>query len=131
MRTPTPPDEVFGFYWLAIAGCMPEIIETEPHAGWWKMRLVRRGAWVPVLIWLVQEVGDDGELLAPEVLKATVDGDEKDPRDIWQWCCTRPIPEHEFKYLTALRAWQRINEPAAWDPYKAVDMTETPIEETT
>jgi hypothetical protein len=127
-REPTPPDHVFGFYWRALNGAREEITEQDPQAGWWQIRLVKRGPWVPVRIWLEQEIGECGELLSPEVLKCTVDGAEKDPREVWQWCCTRPIEEHHFRYLTALRAWQRVNEPDRWDPYKAVDMAETPIE---
>jgi hypothetical protein len=128
MRSPTTPDKVFGFFWRALAGEQQDVIESEPQAGWYQLRRVKRGPWLPVKIWLVQEAGDDGELLAPEVLKATLDGDEIDPRDVWQWCCTHPIASHHFDYLTALRAWQRINEPDRWDPFKPVDMTETPIE---
>lgn len=128
-RTPTPADIVFKFYREALAGHLGEIHADQPEAGWYKTRLVKRGAWVPVQIWLVQDIGDDDELLSDEVLKCTVDGAEKDPRDVWQWCCRHAIAEHEFRYLTALRAWQRINEPEAWDPYKAVDINRTAIEE--
>lgn len=128
MRTPTSIEAQFAFHRRALAGARDTIVEDLPEVGFWKMRLVKRGAWVPVRIWLEQEIGDDGELLAPEVVKCTVDGAEKDPREVWQWCCTRPIAEHEFRYMTALRAWQRVNEPDAWDPYRAIDMTETTIE---
>jgi hypothetical protein len=127
VRTPTPEHQVLAFYRRALAGAREAVTET-PEAGWWQIRLVRKGCWVPVRTWLEQDIGDDGELLSPDVLKCTVDGAEKDPRDVWQWICTRPIAEHEFLYLTDLRAWQRVNEPDAWDPYKPVDMTETPIE---
>jgi hypothetical protein len=128
LRQPTPADQVFGFYWRAMCGEQQAVIEQDPQAGWYQIRLAKRGPWVPVRIWLEQETGDDGELLGPEILKCTVDGEEKDPRDVWQWCCTRPIAEHEFRYLSALRSWQKVNEPEAWDPYRQVDMTETPIE---
>lgn len=129
LRTPTPIDKVLAFYWRAMAGVEQAVQEDQPEAGWWKRRMIKRGAWVPVRIWLEADVGDDGELLGPEVLKCTVDGEIVDPRDVWQFCCTRPIAEHEFRYLTDLRAWQRVHEPEAWDPYKPVDMTETAIEE--
>lgn len=128
LRTAPTPEQQLEFYRRALAGARDEIREGDPEAGWWKMRLIRRGAWVPVRIWIEQEIDDAGELLAPQVVKCTVDGEVKDPREVWQWCCTRPIAEHEFDYMTALRAWQRINEPEAWDPYRPIDMTETPIE---
>lgn len=130
LRQPSPPDKVFGAYWAAMANDgRPPCFEDQAEAGWWKMRFVKRGPWVPVRIWLEQEIGDDGELLSPEVLKCTVDGEVRDPLEIWTRCWDRPIAEHEFRYLTDLRAWQRVHEPEAWDPYKAVDMTETAIEE--
>jgi hypothetical protein len=128
LRNPTEQFAALAFHRRALAGAREDIREQDPEAGWWKMRLSKRGCWVPVRIWLEQDIGDDGELLAPEVLKCTVDGEEKDPREVWQWCCTRPIAEHEFRYMTALRAWQRVNEPDAWDPYRPIAMTETPIE---
>lgn len=128
MRSPTPPDKVFGFFWRAIAGERQPVFENEPQAGWWKLKLKSRCCWVPVKIWLVQEVGDDGELLGPEIYKCTVDGAERDPIEVFGRCCRHPIEEHEFLYMTALRAWQRANEPEAWDPYRPIDMTETTIE---
>jgi hypothetical protein len=129
MRQPTPIADSLAFHRRALAGAREEIREQDPECGFWKMRLSKRGCWVPVWIWLEQEIGDDGELLRPEVLKCTVDGQEKDPREVWQWCSQRAIDEPEFRYLTALRSWQRINEPEAWDPYRPIDMTETAIEE--
>jgi hypothetical protein len=128
MRSPTPPDKVFGFYWRALSGEREEIIEQEPHAGWWQIRLVKRGPWVPVRIWLEQEIGEDGELLGPEVVKCEIDNAPGDPLTVWTWCCRNPIEEHHYRYLVALRAWQRVNEPDLWNPYRPVDMTETPIE---
>jgi hypothetical protein len=129
-RTPSRPDQIFGWYWSAIAGAPQQLSENDPQCGWYKMRLCNRGPWVPVAITLDREIDEEtGELLSPEVIRCTVDGDAKDPIDVWSWCCTRPIAEHEFNYLTALRQWQRIHEPHLWDPYKPVDMTETPIEE--
>lgn len=128
MRAPTDTHQALAFHRRALAGAREEIREQDPECGWWKMRLVKRGAWVPVRIWLEQEIAD-GELLSPEILKCTVDGQEKDPREVWVWCSQRPIEEHEFRYLTALRSWQKINEPDAWDPYRPVAITETAIED--
>lgn len=129
MRTPTTPDKIFDFYWRSIAGENPPVHVDEPRAGWFKIKLKTRCCWVPVRIWLEQETDEAGELIAPEVLKCTVDGELRDPCQVFNWCCRQVIEEHEFRYMTALRLWQRVNEPEAWDPYRPIDMTETPIEE--
>lgn len=128
MRTPTPIDDQLLFWRNAIAGRAQAIHEGEPNAGWYQTRLVARGPWVPVRIWLEQPVDDAGELEGPEILRCTVDGEIKDPVAVWVHCADRPIAEHYFAYMAALRSWQKINEPELWDPYQPVDINRTPIE---
>jgi hypothetical protein len=129
LRRATTADEQLAFHRRALAGAREEIFEDRPECGFWKMRLVKLGAWLPVRIWIEQEIDEAGDLLSPPVVKCTLDGEEKDPRDVWTWCSQRPIEQHEYRYMTALRAWQRINEPDLWDPRRSVAITETPIEE--
>jgi hypothetical protein len=128
LRTPTSPERALEFHARALAGARDSVHENDPRPGWWKMRIVKKGPWVPVKIWLEQDIDEGGELLGPEIVRCLVDGSSWDPRDAWLYCCNVPIAEHEFQYLTALRAWQRINEPELWDPYKPVDISQTPIE---
>lgn len=105
------------------------IAEDEIKSGWFKRRLRKGCPWVPVRIWIHQVIDDAGELLEPERFACSVDGRAADPVEQWPRVCMSPIAEHEFEYLTALRAWQRVNEPEAWDPLKPVDLTRTAIEE--
>ncbi len=128
MRTPTPLEKIYNAWAIGMRTGRTPCHEGEAEAGWFKMRMVAGGPWIPVRIWLEQEV-EDGELIAPEIMRGTVDGIAIDPRDVWDRCCDSPIAEHEWKYLTALRTWQKINEPELWDPYRPVDMTRTAIEE--
>jgi hypothetical protein len=97
--------------------------------GWFKVRHVRKGAFVPARIYLLQMIDPEtGELTADEVLRCEIDGKDRDPLRAMHWIVETPIPKHEFDYLTALRHWQRVNAPeeyeAAWRP---VDNLSTPI----
>lgn len=129
MRAPTPPEIALAWHSARLAGAELETVHEEPHAGWFKRRLVKKGCWVPARIWLEQETDEAGELIAPERMLCEVDGQRRDPADQWLWLCQEPISEREFNYLTRLRAWQRINAPEEWDPMVPVDHTKTPIVE--
>lgn len=95
MREPTPQAEIYLWHWKAVKGLEPEIHEVEPEAGWFKMRLTRGGPFVPVEIWVDQEIDPEtGELTSDELLCCTVNGFAKDPAKIWTHC--RPISRDEF-----------------------------------
>jgi hypothetical protein len=63
--------------------------------------LARRGPYIPVLIYLDREVDDDGDLTAPEEIRADVFGDPADPEDIWTYL--EPITEAQYDALVAER----------------------------
>lgn len=110
----------------ALAGKAVEVTH-DPQPGFFKRRLRPKCCWVPVRIWMRQETDDAGDLISDEKLLCTVDGEPRDPGDQWTYCCTDPISEREFNYLTRLRAWQRVNAPEEWDPFTPIDHTRTPI----
>ena len=63
---------------------------------------LRGGPFVPVAIWLEQEIDPDtGELTAPEELRAIVNGVPADP--VRAWIYARPISEREYEALTGVR----------------------------
>ena len=128
MRTPTPLADQYAWHRAALAGEEPEITATA-QCGWFKRRLVRGGPWVPARIWLVQEIDDAGELIAPELLQAECNGEYADPDDVWSYVAANPITEAEFKFLSATIEWSQTNaphEPMA-NPRQAVDWLAVPI----
>jgi hypothetical protein len=99
MRQPTPWAKIYEWHSDMMAGLEPPRHEIEPHAGWYKVRLVKGGPFVPAEIWLDQVIDDEtGELADDELLFATVNGQPADPMKIWLSC--RPISQAEFDAMT-------------------------------
>lgn len=103
IRQPTGVDAQYAFWRRASAGERVPTIEDEPHPGLYRMRMVKGGPWVPVEIWLEQEIdAETGELVTDEVLRATCDGAPRDPVSIWTRC--RAVSEGEYEALIAAKA---------------------------
>jgi hypothetical protein len=113
---------------------------SDPEPGYFKLRFVRRGPWVPAIIWR------PCPLILPDPLEATAPGPE-------QWCCPaersralrarigdreaspdevwergREIPEHEYIWRLAVRDWAMAYQPTQPEanPRKAVDLSAQP-----
>ena len=85
----------------------------DPRPGFYKMRLVRGGPWVAVMIW-VDDPTDEltGEPLdRPPMLRALVDEVERDPYEVWTSCAGRPIPHEEYVYLLEMRHYATEHRP--------------------
>jgi hypothetical protein len=84
-----------------------------PEPGFYRMRLVKAGPWVPVKIWL--EDGDrdpeTNELMSDQVLRAKVGDKERDPLKIWTslW----DITEEEYYFLLSRAQWAVAHDPTA------------------
>lgn len=106
MRKPTATEVAYGWHTKALAANgdrakMPPIHENEPKPGWYMRRLIPKGPYVPARIWLEADVGDDGELLGPEVLLCEVDGQRRNVGGEWTWLASRPISEDKFMDMLA------------------------------
>lgn len=104
-------------------------IADEPRSGWFKRKLVKGGPFVPARIWLVQDVGEDGELLDDEILQCEVNGQYANPVDQWSYLCGQPITEAEFNYMEATRLWaeQHAPEHPQAKPRERINLLTTPI----
>ncbi len=92
MRKPTPRDQAYAWHMRAIRGEKMPIHEGEPQCGFYLTRLVARGALVPGSIYLEQITDPEtGELMADEVYRAEILGEQVDPNDAWIWLAKRPI----------------------------------------
>lgn len=102
IRQPTDLDAAYSWWRRSVSGERVPRIEDEPHPGYFKRRMVRGGPFVPVAIWLDQEIDPDtGELTAPEELRAIVNGRPVDPLRAWLYA--RPISLAEYDALTGVR----------------------------
>ena len=96
-----------------------------PKPGFWKVRMVRGGPYVPAKIWDEAERGGDGELLEDEKLRCIVNGNERDPE---HWAERLNlygivIDEKEYEYLSRVSTWAKEWAPDAPEasPTQAID----------
>lgn len=141
MREPTSKDRLYAWHAAALRGTNPglhEGVDGIPEddsgmwpCGWYRVRHVKRGPYVPARIYVFALVDPaTGELIADEQCRCEIDGEPRNPMREISWMIAEPIKRSEFEYMTALRRWQRVNAPdefeAAWRP---VDHLSTPIPE--
>lgn len=98
MRQPTPLSRVYAWHRATMNGSSPAVHDGDPQCGWFKMRLVKGGPWVGVEIKLERELDPDtGELTAPERMVCLVDGERRNPANIWTYLT--PISREAFHEL--------------------------------
>lgn len=96
----------------------PAVYESEPQCGYFKAKVSRRAVLVPAKIYLRSVVGEDGELVEPEVLKCEIGDRDFDVGEVWPRLAMRPISVAEYRHLMALRQWAKESAP---DQPQAVD----------
>jgi len=101
MRHPTPLLKLLAWHRAYLRGESPPVHDGDPHCGWYKMKRVSNGPWVPVAIWCDRDIDEFGELTSDEVLRADVYGDEGDPEEIWTYL--KPITKADHEELTKYR----------------------------
>lgn len=110
IRQPTDRTTQYDFWRRTVAGERVERFEDEPQPGFYKRRMVRGGPFIPVEIWLEQEIDQEtGELTAPEVMRAICNGEIRDPLSLWTYC--RAISAEEYDALIGVQS--SIEEMAA------------------
>ena len=121
MRTPTPTSTIYAAHSLMIASSRTPVDAETPECGWYKTRMIKGGPWVPVVIWLKQEVDDEGRLTEPESLLCMVGGEYADAHRAWHSCCGRPITKAEWWILMDIKDTDLMRATRV-----AVDLTESP-----
>ncbi len=102
IRQPSDPEALYSWWRRSVSGERVPRIEDEPQCGFYKRRMVRGGPFVPVAIYLDQEIDPEtGELTAPEELRAIENGRPVDPLRAWLYA--RPISVAEYEALTGVR----------------------------
>lgn len=101
IRQPTPLSRQYAWYRAAIFGRDAPRHDGLPESGWFKYRAVKQGPFVPVRIWLDQDICPvTGDLMADEVLRCEALGQSRNPETIWTYL--RPIPRAEYDALVDL-----------------------------
>lgn len=96
-----------------------------PRAGYYQMRLVRGGPFVPIRIYqgFPRDPETGEELERGWIWRATLYETEIDIWQAWPMCSGRPISEAEHRYLTALHHHAVAHEPdmAEANPRRRID----------
>lgn len=106
-----------------MAGARLPTHEGYPEPGWYVTRITLNGPLYPASIWLYQEIGENGELIADEHLVCDVAGSPADPYEQWVNLARLPIFQEEYdelcrqlllprKYIGPLRPFVRWLDPA-------------------
>jgi len=99
--------------------------------GFYRVRLVRNGPFVPCRCWIEpSEIDTDtGEATTDERTRLLVDGREVRPfHPPFTTLVGEPITEAEFNYLNAMSAWARTNDPTRPEafPEFPIDFNQAP-----
>lgn len=98
MRKPTPKEEAYRWWISAMAGHKPERHDSEPQCGLFRMKRGKNPSYfVPVEIYLDQEIDENGELEAPERHLAWVDGKAVPAAGLWTYLT--PISQRDYDTL--------------------------------
>lgn len=121
IRQPTTPETAREWWNRALRDPSTPRVEDEPQVGFYRMRKVKNGPWLPVKIYLHQVTDENGELTEPETIEVEVNGWPEEPDRVWTYC--KPITEADFD---ALNERHRIM-PAMNEVTRKYDISETPI----
>lgn len=84
----------FQFWRDTLAGKPVEIHEDAPQSGYYKMRIGKNGAWLPVAIWTVNN---------EQVCR--VGADKRDPASVWTYCAGNPVSKEDAKHAFETGSW--------------------------
>lgn len=119
MRQPSTFTALYAWHRAALAGENPPRHEGWPECGWFKMREVKNGPWVPVAITCQREIDlETGELTGDEVMACKVNGIEDSAERVWTYL--KPISREDFNRLFQMQ----ITNPAMAATREAIDLTE-------
>lgn len=104
IRQPTPAQSLYAWHRDALAGKPVEIHDGLPECGWFKVRMVKDGPFVPASISIKREIDEIGQLASDETLFCEINGQTRDPAREWIWLSKNPISRREYHALKDLQA---------------------------
>lgn len=126
IRQPSSMSQLYAWHRRAVQH--PDAWSLEdgvPHCGWYKMRLVKGGPWVPAEIRIEQDIDPDtGDLAADERFALYVEGIRQDDpeaaHDRMTWLT--PISQAEFHRLMDMR----LRDSRFFDARQPIDLSAAP-----
>lgn len=114
IRRPTPRLVLYA-YWMKATGQpvrLPAALahlaqrhDEDPEPGWYRLRMVRGGPFVPARVWMDQPTDEHGELCADETLRAEIDGRAVSAATLHRrWLWMRACSRDDFEAMIARRA---------------------------
>lgn len=101
-----------------VGGPSLPIHDGEAHCGFFRRRVSRAGAFVPVAIWRT----DDGVI-------CLVDGRPADPADEWSYCCRHPITEAQYHQRMETGKWHDESDAVGASLAHVTDTNNPPTDE--
>jgi hypothetical protein len=99
----TDTTDDYTFWRAALAGILGPITERNPQPGFYRLRGVRGGPWLPVAIWR------DGETTL-----CLVGQESREPERVWLQCARFPVAEDAYRQAATTGTWPGgLDEPAA------------------
>lgn len=122
MRRPSTFSELHRWWMQSLRGEAPQRHEGEPRCGLYKRRLTKGGPWVPVRIFMEQDIDPEtGELASDEVMRIEVEGiDAGDPAEHWTYLT--PISSKQFEHLVDYR----LRDSRMMDARQRIDLADQP-----
>jgi len=121
MRKPSTHEELYRWHSLALMDSRQPVVAEEPECGWYKMRFVRAGPWVPVEIYCHQ-LTEGSQLIEPEAMLCKVRGERGFLNRVWPACARFPITKAEHDGLIARKDTEIMRATR-----KVVDLTDKPM----
>ena len=100
-RRPIPTLALLAWWRSALRNPNMARHSDDPQPGFYKMRRVKHGPFIPVRITAEQEIDEAGELCAPVRIVAFCGKKEVDAREVWTYL--QPVSRAEFDALERFR----------------------------
>lgn len=122
MRQPSSAQALYGWHRRALVNPKEPMFEGEPQCGFFRLRMVKGGPWIPARVWVEREVDPStGELLGDERLRCDVGGVGRDPARVWT--SLRPITRAAYDALVA----ESARNPAMAATMVPYDLSRSPM----
>ena len=106
-------------YWRnALAGTFGPVHDSDPQLGFYRKRIKRAGAYVPVAIW-----EQDTKIIA------LVDGQQADAAEIWSFVCQYPISEEHYHARVKTGKWHDEDDAVTESLAHRTDTNNPPTDE--
>lgn len=91
-----PDRDPYAFWRAGLAGITAAVQDGHPQAGFYRLRSVKGGPWLPVAIWQGEEDG---------TMSCIVGDDDRRASDVWLSCARFPVTEADYRHAVEHGSW--------------------------